>query len=502
MRALTRRSVLRGGAVALPVAALTACSDSEPAAPSFVAPDSDRVAEAEAARHPGTVREFRLNPVAAEVDLGGLIVPTWSYGGTIPGSPIRVSKGEQVKATVVNDLPAATTVHWHGLQLRCDADGVPDQTQAPIEPGATFTYQFTAPDAGTYWFHPHMGTQLDRGLYAPLIVEDPDETADWDLEWTVVLDDWIDGVTGTPDEVLAELTAGMDMSGSEDGHTGHGQAPTGDSFLLHGAESDILGSDAGDVNYPHHLVNGRVAADPEVFEAAPGARVRLRIINAGGDTAYRVALSGHRFTVTHTDGFPCESVEVDAILIGMGERYDVVATLDEGVFAFVAEAEGKGARGRALVRTGTGEAPAADFVPGELTGHVLAYDELSPAEAVALAPKAPDRTIDLELTGTMADFDWAINGRPHDLGDPYPVAEGERVRLRFINGDEMWHPMHLHGHTFALADSGLRKDTAIVLPGQTLEVDFDAVNPGQWMIHCHNLYHGEAGMMAALGYLA
>ncbi|WP_205324189.1 multicopper oxidase family protein [Glycomyces sp. YM15] len=504
MRALTRRSVLRGGAAALPVAALAACGEDEPAAPSFVAPDSERVASAEAARNPGTVREFRLDPVAAETDLGGLVVPTWSYGGAIPGAPLRASKGEQVKAVVVNGLPEATTVHWHGLQMRCDADGVPDLTQEPIEPGATYTYQFTAPDAGTYWFHPHMGTQLDRGLYAPLIVDDPDEAVTWDLEWTVVLDDWMDGVTGTPDDVLAELARGMDLGevGSGGGHDGHGQAPTSDSFLLHGSESDLLGADAGDVRYPHHLVNGRVPADPEVFAAEPGARVRIRIINAGADTAYRVALTGHRLTVTHTDGFPCEPVEADAVLIGMGERYDVLVTLDDGVFALVAEAEGKSARGRALVRTGGGEAPAADFAPAELTGHVPSYAELAPADPVALPGKAPDRTIDLELTGSMMMFDWAINGRPHDLANPYPVEEGERVRLRFINGDAMWHPMHLHGHTFALADTGLRKDTAIVLPGQTLEVDFDAVNPGLWMLHCHNLYHGEVGMMAALGYVA
>jgi FtsP/CotA-like multicopper oxidase with cupredoxin domain len=504
MRALTRRSLLRGTAAALPLASLAACSEDEPAARSFVAPDSERVAEAEAARNPGTVREFRLNAVAAEVDLGGLVVPTWSYGGAVPGAPIRVSRGEQVKAVVSNGLPAATTVHWHGLQMRCDADGVPDLTQAPIEPGATYTYQFTAPDAGTYWFHPHMGTQLDRGLYAPLIVDDPDEAVTWDLEWTVVLDDWMDGVTGTPDDVLAELAQGMGMggTGSGGGHDGHGQAATEDSFLLHGSESDLLGADAGDVRYPHHLVNGRIPADPEVFAAEPGARVRVRIINAGADTAYRLALAGHRLTVTHTDGFPCAPVETDAILIGMGERYDVQVTLADGVFPLVAEAEGKGARGRALVRTGSGEAPAADFAPAELTGRVLAYADLAPTDPVALPAKAPDRTIDLELTGSMMMFDWAINARPHDLDDPYPVEEGERVRLRFVNGDAMWHPMHLHGHTFALAQSGLRKDTAIVLPGQTLEVDFDAVNPGLWMVHCHNLYHGEAGMMAALGYLA
>ncbi|MEV3939023.1 multicopper oxidase family protein [Glycomyces sp. NPDC049804] len=495
MRAFTRRSMLRGGAVALPFAALAACSNDEPPKPAFVEPDDERVAAAEAARNPGRVREFQLNATAAAVDLGGLVVPTWSYGGTVPGAAIRVAKGEQVKAVLVNDLPEPTTVHWHGLQLRCDADGVPDLTQAPIAPGASFTYQFTAPDAGTYWFHPHTGTQLDRGLYAPLIVDDPDEPVDWDLEWTVVLDDWMDGVTGTPDDVLDQLRAGMSMD-----HGGMDMGLMTDGHMLMGASSDLLGDDAGDVYYPHHLVNGRLPADPEVFEADPGARVRIRFINAGGDTAYRVALSGHRLTVTHTDGFPCVPAEADAVLIGMGERYDAVVTLGDGVFALVAEAEGKQMRGRALVRTGSGEAPATDFAPAELTGHVLAYDELAPAEAVALEAREPDRTIDLELTGSMGEYDWAINGRPHDLDNPYAVEEGERVRLRFTNDGHMWHPMHLHGHTFALAGTGLRKDTAIVLPGRTLEVDFDAVNPGRWMVHCHNLYHGEAGMMSVIGY--
>jgi multicopper oxidase len=496
MRALTRRTVLRSGAVALPLAGLAACTP-EQSGTTFVEVDADRVAEAEAARDPGAVREFELNAVAAEVDLGGLVVPTWSYGGRIPGSPIRVAKGEQVKAVLTNNLPEATTVHWHGLQLRCDADGVPDLTQAPIAPGETYTYQFTAADPGTYWFHPHVGVQLDRGLYAPLIVEDPDEPADWDLEWTVVLDDWMDGVTGTPEDVLAELKEGMG-SMMDMGFMTHGH-------MLMGAASDILGEDAGDVAYPHHLVNGRVAADPEVFEADPGARVRIRFVNAGGDTAYRVALAGHRMTVTHTDGFPCEPVETDAILIGMGERYDAIVALDDGVFALVAEAEGKRAGGRALVRTGSGEVPPIEFMPPESTGHIVAYEELAPADQVALEAREPDRVIDLELTGGMGAFDWAINGKPHSHTDPadfYPVTEGERVRLRFVNGDQMWHPMHLHGHTFALAETGLRKDTAIVLPGQTLEVDFDAVNPGRWMVHCHNLYHGEAGMMAALGYTA
>jgi FtsP/CotA-like multicopper oxidase with cupredoxin domain len=100
-------------------------------------------------------------------------------------------------------------------------------------------------------------------------------------------------------------------------------------------------------------------------------------------------------------------------------------------------------------------------------------------------------------------YDWGINGRSYDEHEiRYAVRSGERVRLSFVNRTMMWHPMHLHGHTFALENSGLRKDTALVLPRQTLNVDFDAINPGRWMIHCHNVYHAESGMMTLLGYEA
>ena len=111
-----------------------------------------------------------------------------------------------------------------------------------------------------------------------------------------------------------------------------------------------------------------------------------------------------------------------------------------------------------------------------------------------------DRTVELKLTGGMMNYDWAFNNHRYDPKRLTPVRAGERVRLVFTNATTMWHPAHLHGHTFALGDSGVRKDTAIVLPGQTLTADFNADNPGRWMIHCHNVYHAESGMMTLLGY--
>lgn len=436
-------------------------------------------------RRSGPLIESVLEARTCEVDLNGTVTRAWSYGGRVPGTPMRVRAGDELKVTLTNHLPTETTIHWHGIAVNNQADGVPHLTQDPIVPGAEFTYQFTAKHPGTYWFHPHTGMQLDRGLYAPLIVEDPNEPLAYDAEWVVVLDDWLNS---DPDEVLTDLRTGMTR----------GRAiPPAISALLRG--------DAGNVAYPHFLLNGRPQADAEVFQAKAGQRVRIRFLNAGSDTVFRVALGGHTMSITHTDGYPVEPLDTDALLIGMGERYDVVVTLADGVFPLVALAEGKGDRAFALIRTGRGEAPPATVMPAELNRRIAAYRNLQPAESVVLQAKQTDRRIRLELTGTMARYNWGFNGRHYDHMDPskvtYEVAEGERVRLDFINTTDMFHPVHVHGHTFALgAADGPRKDTAIVLPGQSMRAYFDADNPGLWMVHCHNVYHAEAGMMTVLAY--
>ncbi|NUR30225.1 MAG: multicopper oxidase family protein, partial [Catenulispora sp.] len=379
-----------------------------------------------------------------------------------------------------------------------DMDGVAGVTQQAVASGETFTYRFTAPDPGTYFFHPHVGVQLDRGLYGPLIIEDPRESLSYDDEWVVVLDDWVDGVNGTPDDVFAELKQGMAGMGSMPGMSM--------KYMLMDAMSEALGGDAGDVKYPYHLINGRIAADPDVFTARPGARIRLRIINAGSDTAYRVALSGHKLTITHTDGFPVQPRQADAVLIGMGERYDVLVTLADGVFPLVALAEGKNQTAMALLRTGSGSRPAATFRPAELEGSLGSAAGLKAAEQVLLKTAKPDVTHQVKLSGGMDKYDWSINGQRFDMENPaatpLTVREGQRVQLDFVNDTTMWHPMHLHGHTFQLGGTGPRKDTTIVLPKKTVSVHFDADNPGQWLLHCHNAYHGEAGMMALVAYQA
>ncbi|MCJ1677621.1 multicopper oxidase family protein [Streptomyces sp. APSN-46.1] len=497
----------------------------------YVDPAGPQVQAAEAARKAtGPLTEVKLTATITPLDLGGGVsVRSWAYGDELPGQEVRATAGGTLALTLANHLPEATSLHWHGLALRNDMDGVPGLTQRDIAPGESFAYKFAVPKPGTYWFHPHTGVQQDRGLYAPLIIEDPKEPLSYDKEWVVVLDDWLDGVDGsTPDAVLAALRKGMSTDPGHGGHGGHGgtaghAAPVpatshspspsgsggGPNRLLMGSESDILGKDAGDVAYPYYLINGRMADDPSVFTARPGDRIRLRIINAGGDTAFRVALGDHELTVTHTDGFPVAPAKASSLLLGMGERYDVLVTAGDGVFPLTALAEGKGQAALAVLRTGAGKAPTAATRPAELDVRPLLANKLKAAESAALSNRRPDRTIKLRLTGSMDRYNWAFNHAPYTPDQRYPVKAGERVRIEFTNATPMWHPLHLHGHHFALGaggrggrrgQGGARKDTTIILPGAKLTVDFDADNPGLWMAHCHNVYHSESGMMTVLGY--
>ena len=268
--------------------------------------------------------------------------------------------------------------------------------------------------------------------------------------------------------------------------------------------SALLGGDAGDINYPYYLINGRIPDAPTTFDAKPGQRIRLRIINAGSDTAFRVALAGHSMTVTHTDGFPIQPAEVDALLLGMGERCDVIVTAGDGVFPLVAMAEGKNAVGRALLSTGAGAAPEPGFRPSELNGRVGTVDIFTATQDAGLGSAKSDTDLSAELMGGMMAYDWTINGRAFTETEPLTVTQGQRATLTFANMSMMWHPMHLHGHTFQMikpdGSLGARKDTAIVLPRQKVSVALVADNPGIWMLHCHNTYHQEAGMMTSLNY--
>ena len=203
----------------------------------------------------------RLRAESFELDLAGTVHRTTAYNASVPGPLLRATAGELIEVTLNNGMVEPTSIHWHGLAVPNAVDGVPDVTQPAIGAGKSFVYRFIAPDPGTYWFHPHHGVQLDKGLYAPLIVDDPAEPMHYDTEQLIVLDDWLDGGTSSPEAELERLRG------------------AGGTTSVKGAmnTSPLLGGDAGDVSYLYHLINGRPLADPLTLEPRPdrGDRVRF-----------------------------------------------------------------------------------------------------------------------------------------------------------------------------------------------------------------------------------
>ncbi len=494
-----RRTFMGAAVLATATAGLAACSAS-PAPGSRVLPTDPLVARYEAARiSNGSTVAARLSAGQLTADIAGKAVTTWGYNDSLAAPVIRARVGDRLDATIANRLPQGTSIHWHGLALRNNADGVPGLTQRAVAAGASYDYTFGLAQPGTYWYHSHVETQRERALYGALIIDDPKEPLAYDQEWVVVIDDWLDGFGPTPDAILAELSKGM---GGMSGMSGMGGAS---SSMLMGSRSDYLGGDAGDVKIPVHLINGRSNSNPDELASKPGNRVRLRIINAAGDTAYRVGIPGQKITLTHSDGFPVEHTDVDAVVLGMGERIDALITVQSATTALLALPEGKSGKVFGLISTGVGTRPVVSSLPDILTGVVTDGGRLRADASVLLRSKPADRVHELRLTGSMMKYDWGINGRSFDMAKPYDgafeVRANERVKVTIVNETTMWHPMHVHGHTFQLANGGARKDTVIVRPKQRVSFEFDADNPGQWLTHCHNAYHAAKGMMGVFSYL-
>jgi FtsP/CotA-like multicopper oxidase with cupredoxin domain len=464
--------------------------------------------------------QHTLRAAQTTVHLGRRTVKTSLFDGSFVPE-LRVKQGERVRVRVENALAAPTTIHWHGVRVDNPMDGVPGVTQPPIADGDSFVYEFTPPDAGTFFFHPHVGVQLDRGLYGALIVEARDERLVYDREAVLVLDDWLDGIDGrTPEHELAQLEkngmnmggmSGMDMSSMPGMNMGDAKAKNAMRHVDLRRATPAPGSlpalanllesgtaDAGDVSYPLHLVNGRPADDPFQVAVRRGQRLRLRLINAASDTIYCFYVQGHPLTVVASDGQEVEPRQTDAVILGMGERADVLLdAVNPGAYRMIASAMGKQARAEAVLRYS--DAPRSQLPPiahGQ-TMRIVSYADLRDLEPPQ--PPRDARTIRLDLDMDMsAPYRWTIGGEAFPSAEAIAVARGEHVRLVLRNLTTMPHPMHLHGHFFRLASAAgtaARKDTIVVPPKRTTQLDFVADNPGDWMFHCHNVYHAEAGMM-------
>ncbi len=250
------------------------------------------------------VKEFMLTAEAINWEyVKGKTVVAWGYNGQIPGPEIRVTEGDKVKIVFTNNLPKATTVHWHGVDVPNDQDGVPGVTQEAIKPGETYTYEFVAKPAGTRFYHTHGGAamvdeaeQLDMGLSGAFIIEPKNyATNKPDREYTLILDEWNTiGMTGI-NKIVGKIM----------------------SSNIHA----IMG-----MAYNVFTINGRAFPDTESLKVKKGERVRIRMINGGTSTIHPMHLHGHQFKVVAVDGNPVSEVAQltrNTLPIHPGETYDI-----------------------------------------------------------------------------------------------------------------------------------------------------------------------------------
>lgn len=446
--------------------------------------------------HASDPRDLRVTAAPTRASLVGFNHPqtdVWAYDGVVPGPVVRLRQGEPVRIVVENRLDQDTTVHWHGIRLPNAMDGVPGLTQPPIKPGESFAYEFTPPDAGTFWYHPHANSlqQLGRGLAGAVIVGEREPVAvDRDILW--LLSDW-------------RLTAEAQIA------SGFGNA----------MEAAMAGRVGNTVT-----LNGTVSnAEP----VKAGERIRLRLVNAALARIMALRFEGHRPVIVAIDGQPCDPHEPlgGRVLLGPAMRVDLVLDM-----------QGEPGRRYRVIDDFY------DRLSYWLTE--LAYDDnpplrAHPLDAALSLPCNPLPVPDLataerhELTlqgGMMGGMSgggmggmmggmgmmgmgrgaaWAINGTSM-TGDGHAgmtpavtFQRGRSIVLAMRNETAWWHPMHFHGHSFrVLSRNGAPvphrqwSDTVLMPPKEMVEIAFVADNPGDWMLHCHVTDHQTAGMMTIL----
>ncbi|MBA8909133.1 MULTISPECIES: multicopper oxidase family protein [Aminobacter] len=457
MPGISRREVLLGGAAALAAAATGAVAASRANA-------VDLTLRASMLRHsilPGTTTEGMM-----------------SFHADGPPPVLRLPQGKPFSIDVVNELEEATIVHWHGLRIANAMDGVPYLTQAPIAPGNSFRYTLAAPDAGTYWYHPHCNTleQMARGLTGVLVVED-EEDPGFDRDLPLNIRDFRLGSDGQFIELFKPRNA---------------------------ARGGTLGT-VGTVNW-------EVAP---TYDLAAGSLVRLRLAVTDVTRVGTYDLEGGTALVIALDANPlAQPIAPKGIVMAPGQRADIALRVPDSAGDIVSLS----------LRTPQGPRLLARFRPlGASIRRRL--DELKPLRPnpIPQADLANAETIDFifgwspggdapapSICGTLGYTFWSINrvaGQSDIPGPGEPLAvlkQGRSYVLRLRNETPNDHPIHLHGMSFRLLRSDKRKvaplvtDTALLLSKETMEVALVADNPGDWAFHCHVIEHQRTGLS---GYL-
>ena len=478
-------------------------------------------------------RFYELNIDTKMVNYTGNPVEAMVINQSLPGPRLEFMVGDAAVIKVNNYLDSAASIHWHGLLLPQDQDGVPYLTYFPIAAGESFTYRFPITHAGTYWYHSHTRIDEQRGQYGSIVIHPKDKKPlDYHYDEVVQLSDWTDE---DPIQVLANLKKSehwyalkKDSVISIKGYIEQGRFKA----WLQNRWQRMEGMDVSDVAYDAFLANGKKAL--QLFpEAKAGEKVRLRFINSGASSYFSIEQSDAPFTVIAADGIDVQPVTVEKFLMGMAETYDVIVTIPESG-ALEINANNIDGSGKAKIMIGSGAAkPAPEPVKPDLyqamnhaahQGHNMmaekenkhhqhAHHEKSKATELdytllktrePIHNKGPLREVQLDLTGDMETYNWSFNNTPLSAADKILVKRGEVVRFVFNNTTMMRHPLHLHGHFFKVlsgnGDYDVLKHTVDVPPMETVTIEFFADAEKDWLFHCHNLYHAKTGMARVVRY--
>ncbi|QDE41345.1 copper resistance system multicopper oxidase [Luteibacter pinisoli] len=495
---------------------------------------------------------FQLAVREAAVDFTGRARKAVTLNGGVPGPTLRWREGDDVSIAIDNQLDTVTSLHWHGLIVPANQDGVPGLSFDGIPARSRFTYRFPAKQAGTYWYHAHSRFQEQSGLYGAIVIEPAGgKRYPAEREHVILISDWTDE---DPESVYAKLRTRSDVYN-------YGQ-PTLADFLRDARSKGFRDAasmrrmwnqmrmnptdlaDVGGATYTY-LVNGVTPAGNWTGDFKPGERVRLRLINGSSNSIFDLRIPGLRMQVVAADGQDIVPVDVDELRLSAAETYDVIVTpTEDRAYTVFAQSIDRSGYARATLAPRPGmraEVPALDPRPRltmsdmmgggmamahhasteygpntdmhvdmprtnlddpgvglrERTHRVLTYADLHTVGG-PLDTREPSRTIELHLTGNMERFAWGFDGQKYSEAKPVHFRQGERLRVTLVNDTMMNHPIHLHGMWSEVeTEDGafqVRKHTVNVQPAQQVSYAVTADNPGRWAFHCHMLYHMEAGM--------
>ena len=429
-----------------------------------------------------------------------------TFGGTVPGTEIRVNQGDFVNVKLINTLPEPVTIHWHGYPVISAMDGIPGVTQDAVRPGESFTYQFSADIPGTYWYHSHQegAKQVDKGLYAALVVIPKDETT-VDRDYTLILDEWMSDPNGgmeMGDTGNSNMAGMSDMAGMDDMSGQTVSDPVMDEEKMMASQYDI------------YTVNGKSGSIIEPLDVEKGDVVRLRFINAGYRT-HGIHIPGEGIKIVSTDGqaiMGASEIKDQIISVSPGERYDVEFTV-QNENSFIIDSHDSNLY-NAQIKIPVDVIDGSGSVQKEISaGSLPAFDLMTygtPAKGPFTLEQKYDVNyrVELDTDTTGNSLKYTINGKVFSDLPPLELKKEQLVKFTIINKSKVDHPMHLHGHFFQVLSRNTKpytgavimKDTLLIKPGETYVVSFVADNPGLWVQHCHELHHAAGGMMQKIVY--